>query len=82
MSMMMNTLLENIETKLQQIENDTNEPYFSDFGGWSCTTSSNMSLPFVKHRKLLPKNYVHNVHNWNFATYHTLETSIRHIEDP
>jgi hypothetical protein len=29
MSMMTNTLLQNIETRLRQIENDTNEPYHS-----------------------------------------------------
>jgi len=29
MLMMMNTLLQSIETKLRQIENDTNEPYHS-----------------------------------------------------
>jgi ATP-dependent exoDNAse (exonuclease V) alpha subunit len=29
MSMMMSTLLQSIETRLQQIENDTNEPYHS-----------------------------------------------------
>jgi hypothetical protein len=27
MLMMMNTLLQSVETRLQQIENDTNEPY-------------------------------------------------------
>jgi hypothetical protein len=28
------------------------------------------------------KHYVYNVIDWNFATYHMLETSIRHVEDP
>ncbi len=28
------------------------------------------------------KHYVYNVIDWNFATYHTLETLIRHVEDP
>jgi len=27
------------------------------------------------------KHYVYNVIDWNFATYHTLETLIRHVED-
>jgi hypothetical protein len=50
MSIMTSTLLQSVETKLQQIENDTNEPY---------------------HSKLVISR-----------TYHTLETSIRHVEDP
>jgi hypothetical protein len=29
MSMMTNTLLQNVEIKLRQVENDTNEPYHS-----------------------------------------------------
>jgi hypothetical protein len=29
MSMMISTLLQNVETRLWQIENDTNEPYHS-----------------------------------------------------
>jgi hypothetical protein len=41
-----------------------------------------MSLPSIRHKKLLPKNYVYNVIDGNSATYHTLETSIRHVEDP
>jgi hypothetical protein len=41
-----------------------------------------MSLPSVKQKKLLPKNYVYNVIDWNSTMCHTLETSIRHVEDP
>jgi len=41
-----------------------------------------MSLPSIRHKILLPKNYVYNVIDGNSATYHTLETSIRHVEDP
>jgi hypothetical protein len=39
-------------------------------------------IAIYRQRKLLPKNYVYNVIDWNFATYHTLETSIRYVEDP
>jgi hypothetical protein len=40
-----------------------------------------MSLPSVKHRKLLSKIYIYNAIDWNFATYHTLKFSIRHVEN-
>jgi len=40
-----------------------------------------MSLPFVRHKKLLPKTLCYHVIDWNFATYHTLKISIKHVED-
>jgi hypothetical protein len=85
MSMMMSTLLQSIEIRLWQIENDTNEPYHSKLVIW---VGVHAQLPTICHCHLLDtknyyqKHYVYNVIDWNFATYHTLETSIRHVEDP
>jgi hypothetical protein len=60
MSMMMNTLLQSVETRLRQIENDTNEPYHYNLvilvGDHA--QPNNMSLPFIRHKKLLLKIYV------------------------
>jgi hypothetical protein len=83
--MMMNTLLQNIETKLWQIENDTNEPYHSKL---VILVGNHAQLPAICHCHLLDtknycqKHYVYNAIDWNSTTYHTLETSIRHVEDP
>ncbi len=40
-----------------------------------------MSLPCVSHINYYQKHYVYNVIDWNFATCHTLKTSIKHVED-
>jgi hypothetical protein len=82
-SMMMSTLLQSVETRLRQIENDTNEPYHSKL---MILMGDHAQLLAICHchllnTKLLPKNYVYNVIDWNFATYHILETLIRHVED-
>jgi hypothetical protein len=58
MSMMTNTLLQNVETKLWQIENDTNEPYHSKLVilvGNHGQLPKYMSLASIRHKKLLPK---------------------------
>jgi hypothetical protein len=85
MSMMTNTLLQSIETKLRQIKNDTNEPYHFKL---VILVGDHAQLLAICHCHLLDtknyckKHYVYNVINWNSTTYHTLETSIRHVEDP
>jgi hypothetical protein len=85
MSMMTNTLLQSVETTLWQIENDTNEPYNSKL---VILVGNHAQLPTICHchlsntKKYCQKHYVYNVIDWNFATYHSLETSIRHVENP
>jgi len=84
MSMMMSTLLQSIETKLRQIENDTNEAYHSKL---VILAGDHAQLPAICHCHLLDiknyckKHYVYNAIDWNSTTYHTLETSIKHVED-
>jgi hypothetical protein len=84
MSMMMSTLLQNIKIRLWQIENDTNEPYYSKF---VILVGDHAQLPTICHCHLLDienycqKHYVYHVIDWNSATYHTLKTSIKHVED-
>jgi len=84
MSMMTNTLLQSVETRLRQIENDTNEPYHSKL---VILVGDYAQLPTICHCRFLDtenycqKHYVCNVIDWNLATYHTLETLIRHVED-
>jgi hypothetical protein len=84
MSMMMNTLLQSVEIRLLQIENDTNEPYHSklvilvdDHAQFLAICHCHLS----NTKNYYQKHYVYNVIDWNFATYHTLETSIRHVEN-
>jgi hypothetical protein len=85
MSMMTNLLLQNVETRLWQFENDINEPYHSKL---VILVGDHAQLPRICHchlsdtKKYCQKHYVYNVIDWNFARYHTLETSIRHVEDP
>jgi hypothetical protein len=85
MSMMTSTLLQSVETRLRQIENDTNEPYHSKL---VILVGNHAQLPAICHYHFLDtenycqKHYVYNAIDWNFATYHILETSIRHVEDP
>ncbi len=82
--MMTNTLLQNVETKLWQIENDTNEPYHFKL---VILVDDHAQLPAICHccqldtENYCQKHYVYNAIDWNFRTYHTLETSIRHVED-
>jgi hypothetical protein len=84
MSMMTNTLLQSVETRLRQIENDINEPYHSKL---VILVGDHAQLPVICHCHLLDienycqKHYVYNAIDWNSTTYHTLETSIRHVED-
>jgi ATP-dependent exoDNAse (exonuclease V) alpha subunit len=84
MSMMTSTLLQSVEIRLRQIENDTNEPYHSKL---IILVGDHAQLPATCHCHLLDiknycqKHYVYNAIDWNFATYHTLETSIRHVEN-
>jgi ATP-dependent exoDNAse (exonuclease V) alpha subunit len=85
MSMMTNTLLQSVETKLRQIENDTNEPYHFKL---VILVGIHAQLPAICHCRLsdtknyCQKHYVYNAIDWNSTMYHTLETSIRHAEDP
>jgi ATP-dependent exoDNAse (exonuclease V) alpha subunit len=85
MSMMTSTLLQSVETRLRQIKNDTNEPYHSKL---VILVGDHAQLPTICHcrlsdtKKNCQKHYVYNAIDWNSATYHTLETSIRHVEDP
>jgi hypothetical protein len=74
MSMMMNTLLQNFETRLWQIEINTNEPYHSKL---MILVGDYTQLPTICHchmsniENYCQKHYVYNVIDWNFATYHT-----------
>jgi ATP-dependent exoDNAse (exonuclease V) alpha subunit len=85
MSMMTSTLLQNVETRLRKIENDTNEPYHFKL---VILVGDHAQLPAICHCRLpdtknyCQKHYVYNAIDWIFAMYHTLETSIRHAEDP
>ncbi len=55
MSMMMSTLLQNIKIRLWQIENDTNEPYYSKL---VILVGDHAQLPTICHCHLLDtKNY-------------------------
>jgi hypothetical protein len=73
MSMITSTLLQNVETRLWQIENDTNEPYSK----LVALVGDHAQLPTICHCHLLDtknycqKHYVYNAIDWNFATYHT-----------
>jgi ATP-dependent exoDNAse (exonuclease V) alpha subunit len=84
MSMMTSTLLQNVETRLRQIENDTNEPYHSKL---MILVGDHAQLPPICHCHSLDtenycqKHYVYNSIDWNSTMYHTLETSIKHVED-
>jgi hypothetical protein len=84
MSMMTNTLLQNIEIRLWQIENDTNEPYYSKL---VILVGDHAQLPTICHCHLLDienycqKHYVYHAIDWNSTPYHTLKTSIKHVED-
>jgi ATP-dependent exoDNAse (exonuclease V) alpha subunit len=85
MSMVTSTLLQSVETRLWQIENDTNEPYHSKL---VILVGDHAQLLAICHYRLsdienyCQKHYVYNAIHWNFATYHTLKTSIRHAKDP
>ncbi len=85
MSMMTSTLLQSIETRLRQIENDINEPYHSKL---VILVGDHAQLPTICHCHLsnienyCQNHYVYNVIDQNSTTYHILETSIRHVEDP
>jgi len=82
--MMMSTLLQSVETRLRQIENDTNEQYHSKL---VILVGDHAQLPAICHCHLLDtknycqKHYVYHVIDWNSVTYHILETSIRHVEN-
>jgi len=84
MSMMTSTLLQSIKIRLWQIENDTNEPYYSKL---VILVGDHAQLPTICHCHLLDtknycqKHYVYHVIDWNSATYHILKTSIKHVED-
>jgi len=82
--MMMSTLLQSVEIKLCQVENNTNELYHSKL----VILVGNHAQPLALcHCHLLDiknncqKCYVYNVIDWNFAMYQTLKTSIKHVED-
>jgi len=85
MSMMTSTLLQSVETRLRQIKNDTNEPYHSKL---VILVGDHAQFPAICHchlsdtKNYCQKHYVYNAIDWNSTTYHTLETSIRHVEDP
>jgi hypothetical protein len=85
MSMMTSTLLQSDEIRLRQIENDTNEPYHSNL---VILVGDHAQLPAICHchlsdtKNYCQKHYVYNAIDWNSTTYHILETSIRHVEDP
>ncbi len=85
MSMMTSTLLQSIETRLRQIENDTNEPYHSKL---VILVGDHAQLPTICHCHLsnienyCQKHYVYNAIDWNSTMNHTLETSIKKVEDP
>jgi len=82
--MMMNTLLQSVETRLQQIENDTNESYHFKL---VILVGDDAQLLRICPCHLLDienhcqKHCVYNVIIWNYVTYHILETSIKHVED-
>ncbi len=84
MPMMTSILLQNVEMRLQQIENDINEPYQSKL---VILVGDHAQLPAICHCRLgntenyCQKHYVYNVIDWNSTMYHILETSIRHVED-
>ncbi len=83
--MMTSKLLQRVETKLHQVENDINEPYHSKL---MILVGNHAQVPAIYHYHLsntkhhCQKYHVYNVIDWNFATYHTLKTSIKHVEDP
>jgi hypothetical protein len=84
MSMMTSKLLQSVETRLHQVENDINEPYHSKL---VILVGNHAQLLAICHchlsdiKSYYKKYHVYNVIDWNFATYHTLKTSIRHVED-
>jgi ATP-dependent exoDNAse (exonuclease V) alpha subunit len=63
MSMMTSTLLQSVETRLQQIENDTNEPYHSKL---VILVGDHAQLPTIFHchlsdtKNYYQKHYVYN----------------------
>ncbi len=77
MPMMTNILLQSVDTKLRQIENDTNEPYHYKL---VILVGNHAQLLAICHshlsntKKYCQKHYVYNVIDWNFATYHTFKT--------
>jgi hypothetical protein len=79
MSMMTNTLLQSVETKLHQVENDINEPYHSKL---EILVGDRAQLPALCHchmsntKHYCQKYYVYNAIDWNFATYHTLKLQL------
>ncbi len=83
--MMTNTLLQSVETRLWQIDNDINEPHHSKL---VILVANHAQLPAICRchlsdtKNYCQKHYVYNAINWNSTMYHTLETSIRHVEDP
>jgi hypothetical protein len=83
--MMTSTLLQSVETRLCQVENNTNEPYHFKL---VVLVGDHAQLPTICYCHLLNtktychKHYVYNAIDWNFAMYHTLKTSIRHVENP
>jgi hypothetical protein len=85
MSMMTSKLLQSLETKLHQVENDINEPYHSKL---VILVGNLAQLLAICHCHLsdtknhCKKYHVSNAIGWNFARYHTLKSSIRHVEDP
>jgi CDGSH-type Zn-finger protein len=84
MSMMMSTLLQSVETKLWQIENDTNEPYHYKLMilvGDHAQLLAICQCCLSNTKNYCKKHYVYNVIDWNSTMYHSLETSIRHVED-
>jgi hypothetical protein len=85
MSIMTSTLLQSVETKLQQIENDTNEPYHSKLVilvGDHAQPLAICHCHLSDTETYCQKHYVYNVIDWDSTMYHILETSIRHVEDP
>jgi hypothetical protein len=85
MSMMTSKKLQIVETKLHQVENDINEPYHFKL---VILVGNHVQLPTICHCHLqdtknhCKKYHVSNVIDWNFVTYHTFKTSIKHFEDP
>jgi hypothetical protein len=84
MSMITSTLLQSVETRLWQIEYDTNEPNHSKL---VILVGDHAQLPAICHCHLLDtekychKHYIYNAIDWNSTTERTLETSIKHVED-
>jgi hypothetical protein len=84
MSVMTSTLLQSVETRPHQVENDINEPYHSKL---VILVGNHAQFPTICHchlfytKKICQKYYVYNAIDWNFARCYIFKNSIRHVED-